>query len=145
MKNQKTISIGCLSLMLFLSLEGCTQMRYAQTSLGRAIDNPATIQFAWGEVYCGRGAVCSEIEVVSVDFEKRDGGRAEVTLRNRTGMSVAGQIALEIVSDTGARLDATTFQNIVLPPRQEIIWEMPGVYRLGGKIRVMLRQRVTSK
>ncbi len=145
MKNQKMIMMRFFGAMVFLSLQGCAQMRYAQTSAGQAIDNPVTVPFDWGEVYCGRGQVCAEIEVTRVDFEKRNGGRVEVTLHNRTGLSLAGQIALEIVSDTGARLDSTTFQNIALPPRQEIVWEMPGIYHQDGKIRVMLRQRTAAK
>ncbi len=145
MKNQKVIMIRLLGAMFFLSLQGCAQMRYAQTSIGQAIDNPVTVQFPWGEVYCGRGTVCAEIEVLRVDFEKRNGGRVEVTLHNRTGLSLSGQIALEIVAETGARLDSTMFQNIALPPRQEFVWEMPGIYHVGGKIRVLLRQRTNAK
>jgi hypothetical protein len=145
MKNQKMILIRFLGVMVFLLLQGCAQMRYAQTSIGQAIDSPVTVSFSWGEVYCGRGQVCAEVEVKRVDFEKRNGGRVEVTLHNRTGLSLSAQIALEIVSETGARLDSTMFQNIALPPRQEIVWEMPGIYHEGGKIRVLLRQRSNAK
>jgi hypothetical protein len=130
-----------LAFTTVVQLTGCAQAQYAQTNMGQAIDNAVTQTFAWGEVYCGRGKVCAEVEVLRVDFENRDSGRVEVTLHNRTGVSVAVQIGLEILDESGARLDSTTFQDVALPARQEKVWEMPGIYKKGGKIRVILRQR----
>jgi hypothetical protein len=120
---------------------GCAQVRYGQTGIGQAIDNPVTQEFAWGEVYCGQGTVCAEVEVLRVDFEDRDGGRVEVTLHNRTGERVAVQIGLEILAANGTRLDKSTFQDLPLQPRQEAVWEMPGIYKKGARIRVSLRTR----
>lgn len=130
-----------LSVFSVFELAGCAQARYAQTGIGQTIDNAVTVPFAWGEVYCGRGKVCAEVEVVRVDFEDRNNGRVEVTLRNRTGLTVALQIGLEILDENGTRLDRTTFQDVPLPGRQEKVWEMPGIYKKGAKIRVILRQR----
>jgi len=145
MKTNRRLIVQLIIPITLILLEGCAQVRSAQTAIGQAIDNSTTIPFAWGEVYCGRGTVCSEIEVVRVDFENREGGRVEVTLHNRTGLSVAAQIALEITNDKGVRLDSSTYQNIALPPRQEIVWEMPGIYHKNAKVRVLLRQRTTNK
>ena len=62
-----------LSLLAFVVLGmGCAQVRYAQTDLEQAIDNPVTKTFPWGEVYCGRGTVCAEVEVLRVDIEPND-------------------------------------------------------------------------
>lgn len=119
----------------------CAQVRYAQTSIGQAINNPVTREFAWGEVYCGQGTVCSEIEVISVDIEKRDGGRIDVRLHNRTGNFAAVQIALEIVAPNGTKLDDTNFEDVGISPRQERLWSMPGIYKNNAKVRVMLRAR----
>ena len=120
----------------------CAQTRYATTSIEQAIDNPVTQTYDWGEVYCGRGTVCAEVEVLRVDIEHRDGGRIQLVLHNRTGDQVSVQIGLEILDANGARLDQTSFQDVGLQPRQERSWEMPGIFRQGAKVRVVLRQRV---
>jgi hypothetical protein len=120
---------------------GCAQIRYGQTSIGQAINNPVTVPFEGGEVYCGQGTVCAEVEVKRVNFENRDRGRVEVTLYNRTGSQVAVQLGLEILAPNGSRLDSSRFQDIALRPRQEAVFEMPGIYRKGSKIRVLLRTR----
>src|SRR5688572_8690484 len=130
-----------IALVSVVWLTACAQMRYGQTSIGQAIDNPVTQEFAWGEVYCGQGTVCAEVEVLRVDIDDRDGGRVEVTLHNRTSEKVAVQIALEIVAENGTRLDKSTFQEVPLAPRQEAVWEMPGIYRKGARVRVSLRTR----
>lgn len=142
--NIKQFFLPLIFILSLLLTQSCAQMKTAQTSIGQAIDNSMTVDFDWGQVYCGRGSVCAEIEVVRVDFANRDGGRVEVTLHNRTGLSVAAQIALEIVTDAGVRIDASTYQDIALPPRQETVWEMPGIYHKGAKIRVLLRQRTNK-
>jgi hypothetical protein len=122
---------------------GCAQLRYAETSVGGAIDNPITISRDWGEVYCGRGVVCAEIEVLRVDAEQRDGGEIQVLLHNRTGEDRAVQIAIEIYSPEGVRVDGTNFQDFAVMARQERTFNMPGIHRPGHKIRVSLRQRVS--
>lgn len=122
---------------------GCAQVRYAETGIGGAIDNPVTVPAAWGEVYCGRGVVCAEIEVLRVDAEERDGGRIDVNLHNRTGDARAIQIALEVINSSGVKVDATNFQDFALEARQERTFTMPGIHRAGHKIRVVLRQRAS--
>ena len=130
-----------ISLFVAATLLGCAQARYARTSIEQAVDNPVTQSFEWGEVHCPRGTVCAEIEVLRVDIEQRDGGRIEVTLHNRTGDAVAAQIAIEILDASGARLDMTNYEDVPLEPRQETVWDMPGVYQSGAKVRLLLRQR----
>lgn len=120
---------------------GCAQARYAETSVGAAIDNPVTVTASWGEVYCGRGVVCAEVEVLRLDAEDRDGGKIDVLLHNRTADSRSIQIALEVLSPDGVKVDATNFQDFALEPRQERTFTMPGVNRTGHKVRVLLRQR----
>jgi hypothetical protein len=133
-----TLSMALIGAGLFVA---CAQARYAQTGVGQAIDNPVTQTYPWGEVYCGQGTVCAEIEVRRVDVEDRDGGRVQVTLHNRTGAQVAAQIQLQILDGSGTELDSTAFENVPLQPRQETTYEMPGVYRQGAKVRVVLRAR----
>jgi hypothetical protein len=120
---------------------GCAQIRYGQTSLGQALNGSITIPAEWGEIYCGQGAVCAEVEVVRVDFENRDGGRIEVTLHNRTASQVAVQVGIEILAPNGSKLDTSRFSDVPLAPRQESGFEMPGIYKKGGKIRISLRTR----
>lgn len=133
MKLNVFLSIGLLSLV------GCTQMRYAQTSVGQFFYNSQTVPFNGGEVICGDGRVCGEVEVVRVDIEPANKGRIDVTLHNRTGDKVAVQVAIEILAANGSRLDYTTFQNVPLQPRQETVWSMPGIYREGAGVKVVLR------
>jgi hypothetical protein len=129
------------SLIVALTFMGCAQARYARTSIEQAVDNPVTQTFEWGEVHCPRGTVCAEIEVLRVDIEQRDGGRIEVTLHNRTHITVAAQIAIEILDANGARLDMTNYEDVPLEPRQETVWDMPGIYQPGAKVRLLMRQR----
>lgn len=120
---------------------GCAQIRYGETSIGQTINNPVTVPFAWGEVSCGRGTVCAEVEVLRVDFEDRDGGRIEVTLHNRTGSLVAVQAGIEILAQNGSRVDSSRFQDVSIRPRGEAVFDMPGLYKKGARIRVSLRNR----
>jgi hypothetical protein len=126
-----------------LGLVGCAQARYAETAVGAAVDNPVTIEAAWGEVACGRGVVCAEIEVLRLDAEERDGGRIDVLLHNRTGEARAVQVALEILTTDGVKVDATNFQDIAIEARQERTFSMPGIHRKGHRVRVLLRQRAS--
>ena len=133
----KKLFILCIVLGL---LQACAGVRQAQTGVRQAINGSADQQYKWGEVYCGEGTVCSEIEVLRVDFENRNGGQVQVTLHNRTGVDLQAQISLEITNDEGARLDQTNFQNVGIPASQEKVWTMPGIYQKGAKIRVVLRK-----
>jgi hypothetical protein len=122
---------------------GCAQVRYAETAVGGAIDNPVTVPAAWGEVYCGRGVVCAEVEVVRVDAENRDGGTVDVILHNRTGGPRALQVSLEVIDRNGVKVDATNFQDVALEARQERSFTMKGINRTGHTLRVLLRQRAS--
>lgn len=130
-----------LGLLAAATLMSCAQARYARTSIEQTIDNPVTQTYDWGEVQCYQGTVCAEVEVLSVDIEPRDGGKIELTLHNRTGESVAVQVALEILDADGVRLDMTNYEDVGLPPRQEQVWSMPGVARQGAFVRVLMRAR----
>lgn len=121
-------------------LQACAGVREAQTGLRQSINNSVDQQYKWGDVYCGEGTVCSEIEVLRVDFENRNGGQVQVTLHNRTGLDLQAQISLQILNDEGAQLDQTNFQNVGIPASQEKVWTMPGIYQKGAKIRVVLRK-----
>src|SRR3989338_9105421 len=101
----RKLFILCAALGL---LQACAGVRQAQTGIRQGINNSVDQQFSWGEVYCGQGTVCSEIEVLRVDFENRNGGQVQVTLHNRTGLDLQAQIGLEIVNDDGAGLDRST-------------------------------------
>ena len=131
--------IPILSTLLLL-ISSCVGMRRAQTGIRRAFSGPVTQEFSWGEVYCGQGSICSEIDVTRVDYEDRDGGTVEVTMENRTGDDLQVQIQLEILNSAGARLDRSTFQSVGIPASQEAVWSMPGIYKKGAKIRVTLRR-----
>lgn len=135
---RKLIILGvcvCLSL-----LSACAGVRRAQTGMRESINNSSTQEFPWGEVYCGQGTVCGEIEVLRVDFENRNGGQVQVTLHNRTGLDLQVQISLEILNKEGARLDQSNFQNVGVLASQRTVWTMPGIYWEGAKIRVILRK-----
>lgn len=121
-------------------LQSCAGVRQAQTGMRRAFNNATQEQYAWGEVFCGQGTVCSEIEVLRVDFEDRDQGQVQVTLLNRTGLDLQVQIALEIYNEQGAVIDQSAFQNVGMPASQQKTWSMPGIYKKGAKIRVVLRK-----
>lgn len=133
----KKLFIVCATLGL---LQACAGMRQAQTGIRQTINNPVEQKFKWGEVYCGQGTICGEIEVVRVDFENRNGGQVQVTLHNRTGLDLQAQISLEIYNDEGAQLDQSNFQNIGMPASQNRVWTLPGIYQKGAKIRVVLRK-----
>ncbi len=124
---------------LFVLATGCAQLRYAETGIGQAIDNPVTQTYDWGEVYCGRGTICAEVEVIRVDTESVENGRIEVTLHNRTDHQSGLQIAVEIRNNDGTRLDNTPYQNVAVEPRGETVFEFPGIYQPGAKVRVLLR------
>lgn len=136
--------LGLVSAASAIALSGgCAQVRYAETAVGGAIDNPVTVPASWGEVYCGRGVVCAEVEVVRVDAEHRDGGTVDVILHNRTGEARAIQVSLEVIDDKGVKVDSTNFEDVALEARQERSFTMKGINRLGHQLRVVLRQRAS--
>ncbi|MFZ9887532.1 MAG: hypothetical protein ACO3JL_08520 [Myxococcota bacterium] len=122
---------------------GCAQGRYATTNLGQMIDNPVTVAAPWGEVFCGRGTICAEVEVLRLDAEDREGGEVAVLLHNRTGAARAVQVGLELLDPSGVAVDTTNFEDLALEARQERRFTMPGFYRPGHKVRVVLRQRAS--
>ena len=68
-----------------------------------------------------------------------ENGRVEVTLHNRTDHQSGLQIAVEVRSAEGVRLDNSPYQNIAVEPRGETVFEFPGIYQPGAKVRVLLR------
>jgi hypothetical protein len=137
------LMLGLVSATAAIAFSGCAQVRYAETAVGGAIDNPVTVPAAWGEVYCGRGVVCAEVEVLSLSAENRDGGTVDVLLHNRTGEARAIQVALEVIDSKGVKVDETNFQDLALEARQERTFSMPGINRTGHQLRVVLRQRAS--
>ncbi len=95
-----------------------------------------------GEVYCGSGVVCAEVEVLSLSAENRDGGTVDVVLHNRTGEARAIQVAL-VIDSKGVKVDETNFQDLAFEARQERTFSMPGINRTGHQLRVVLRQRAS--
>ena len=139
----KRLDLVFASVVTAIVSGACAQVRYAETAVGGAIDNPVTVAASWGEVYCGRGVVCAEVEVVRVDAENRDGGAVDVTLHNRTGEARAVQVSLEVVDDHGVTVDATNFEDIALEARQQRTFTMKGVHRVDHKLRVIVRARAS--
>jgi hypothetical protein len=131
MKNLVVISF-------LLILSSCTPMKRAQTGLARGIAGSSDTRVGGHEVYCSQGEVCSEVEVVAIAMEERDGGKVRVTLKNRTGNTALVQIRLEIKSAQGELLTESRPENFVLPPTQEKTYEMPGIARRGAFVRVIL-------
>ena len=128
-----------IAISLIVFSISCAQVRYAETGIGQAIDNPVTQTYDWGEVHCGRGTICAEVEVLRVDMENAENGKVEVTLHNRTDHQSGLQIAVEIRDANGARLDNTPYQNVAVEPRGETVFDFPGIYQPGAKVRVLLR------
>lgn len=124
--------------LLLLSNFGCTPLKRAETSIARGIAGSATINVDGHEVYCSEGRVCSEIDVLNISVEDRDGGRVRVTLKNRTGNTALLQLRLQIRHHSGEVLLETRPENVPIPSTQEKIYEMPGVYRKGAVVRVLM-------
>jgi len=129
-------NLSFLSFLLILS--ACTTMKRVQTSMSHAVAGSERIEVGGHEVYCSEGKVCSEIDVIAIAVEDRDGGKVRVTLRNRTPNTALIQIRLATKSPQGEVLTETRPENFVLPPTQEKSYEMPGVARKGATIRVLL-------
>lgn len=124
--------------LLALAFSGCTPMKRAQTSIARGVGGNEVIKVGQHEVYCSQGRVCSEVDVLAIAMEKRDGGKVMVTLKNRTGDTVLVQIRLQIRNQEGQILFDGVPDNFAIPATQEKNYEMPGVAKLGGSVRVLL-------
>ncbi len=135
MKNLIWLGTALTALFLFSS---CTPMKRAQTSLARGIAGSEVIKVGGHEVYCSEGKVCSEVDVLAISMEERDGGKIRVTLKNRTGNSALVQIHLEVRGSDGQILTETRPENVPLPATQEKTYEMPGVARIGATVRVIM-------
>ncbi len=134
---------GIISLIMIaaatLVIGSCTPIKRAQTGLARSIAGSEVIKVGDHEVYCSEGKVCAEVDVLAISAEDRDGGRVRVTLKNRTGNTALVQIRLQIRNaGNGDILTETRPENVALPGTQEKIYEMPGVNRHGGVVRVLL-------
>jgi hypothetical protein len=128
-----------LMVVITALLFSCTPLKRAQTGMARAIAGSETIKVGGHEVYCSEGKVCAEIDVIAIGVEDRDGGKVKVTLKNRTGNTALVQIRLQIFNpNSGEVLSETRSENVAIPPTQEKIYEMPGVYKKGSLVRVLL-------
>lgn len=127
--------ICLLTIMVFCA---CTPLKRAQTSLARTIAGQETIQLGSHEVYCSEGKVCAEVDVLSIVAEDRDGGRVKVVLKNRTGNTALIQIRLQIRNPEGEVVSESRPENVAIPPTQEKTYEMPGLNKKAGKVRVVM-------
>lgn len=116
----------------------CTPLKRAQTGIARSIGGSEVIRVGGHEVYCSQGRVCAEVEVLSISAEDRDGGKVRVVLKNRTGNTALVAIHLQIQSASGEVLTETRPEQVALPATQEKAYEMPGVYKQGATVRVLL-------
>jgi len=124
--------------ILVFSFISCTPMKRMQTGISRGLIGSEKISIDGHEVYCSEGPVCSEVEVLAISVENRDGGRVRVTFKNRTDNQALVQVRLQIISADGEVLAETRAENFPIPPTQEKVYEMPGVYKKDAKVRVMI-------
>lgn len=127
-----------LAIVLALVSFSCTPLKRAQTGIARGIAGSDVIKVGGHEVYCSEGKVCSEVDVLNISVEDRNGGRVRVVLKNRTDDTALVAIHLQIISATGEVLTETRPEQVALPATQEKTYEMPGVYRTGASVRVLL-------
>lgn len=125
-------------LTALLLAASCTPLKRAQTGIARGIGGSEVIMVDGHEVYCSQGRVCAEVDVLSISVEDRDGGKVRVVLKNRTGNNALLAIRLEIKSASGEVLTETRPEQVALPATQEKTYEMPGVYKKGATVRVLL-------
>ena len=116
----------------------CTPLKRAQTGIARKIGGSEVIVVDGHEVYCSQGRVCAEVDVLSILVEDRDGGKVRVVLKNRTGNTALVAIRIEIKNALGEVLTETRPEQVALPATQEKTYEMPGVYKKGASVRVLL-------
>lgn len=127
-----------LVVLCLLILGACTPLKRAQTGLARGITGNEVIRVDGHEVYCSEGKVCSEIDVLGIAVEDRDGGKVRVTLKNRTGNTALVQVRLEIRSTQGEVLSETRPENVAIPATQEKAYEMRGIFKQGARLRVIM-------
>ncbi len=125
-------------LTALLLAASCTPLKRAQTGIARGIGGSEVIMVDGHEVYCSQGRVCAEVDVLSISVEDRDGGKVRVVLKNRTGNNALVAVRLEIKSASGEVLTETRPEQVALPATQEKTYEMPGVYKKGATVRVLL-------
>ncbi len=130
---KKLVVLWCL-----LTVVACTPLKRAQTGLARGIAGSEVIKVDGHEVYCSEGKVCSEVDVLSIAVEDRDGGQVRVKLKNRTGNTALVQIRLEIRSADGEVFTETRPENVAIPGTQEKSYEMRGIFKKGASVRVIM-------
>src|SRR5689334_8866439 len=136
--------LALLGIFFIAILNGCTPMKRAQTGIVRGIAGQETIKVDGNEVYCSQGKVCSEIDVLAISMEQRDGGKVRVTFKNRTDNTALFQVRLEVRGPGapggpgGEILRETRPENVVIPATQEKTYEMPGIAVKGGTVRVIM-------
>lgn len=135
-------SARLLAALCLLSAVGCAPLRSASVALDEARDGPVVVPAPFGEVSCGHGQVCAEIEVARVQVRRGLAGEfVEVTLRNRTGEPVVVQLALETFDAEGASADRTGFVQVALPARQSHVVVVEDVRAARERLVVHLRAR----
>lgn len=122
---------------------GCTPLKRAQTGMARAIAGSDVREVNGHEVYCSEGKVCSEIDVLSISAEDRDGGRVRVVLKNRTGNTALVKIGIEIRDrKTGEILAKSRPENVAIPPTEEKVYDMPGINKEHALLRVLMNAAI---
>ena len=107
-------------------------------AISGAISGSEVIKVDNNEVYCSEGKVCSEIDVLGISMENRDGGKVRITFKNRTSNTALIQVRIEIRSAQGQVLTESRPENVSIAPTQERAYEMPGIARKGASVRVLM-------
>jgi hypothetical protein len=124
------------AIMAVIGALGCTSTQTALRVVTTSVDDAAVAADDWGEVVCGRGAVCADVQVVRVDVLAQPAGSVSVTLHNRSSDPIAAQVELEVIV-----IDATNWQDVALEARQAHRFVVPAIAQPGHRIRVSLRDR----
>jgi hypothetical protein len=129
------------AIMAVIGALGCTSTQTALRVVTTSVDDAAVAADDWGEVVCGRGAVCADVQVVRVDVLAQPAGSVSVTLHNRSSDPIAAQVELEVIDRQGIVIDATNWQDVALEARQAHRFVVPAIAQPGHRIRVSLRDR----
>jgi hypothetical protein len=119
----------------------CSTSQSALRVVTTTVDDSSIAADSWGEVVCGRGALCADVQVVRVDVLSDPPGSVSVTLHNRSSAPIAAQVELEVIDDQGIVIDATNWQDVPLEARQAHRFVVPAIAQPGHRIRVSLRDR----
>lgn len=128
-------------LMLIVAFNfSCTPLKRAQTNFARSVAGSDVIKIGNHEAYCSQGQVCSEVDVLAISFDKEHDDvvdTVKVVLKNRTDRNALVRIRLQITESDGRQVE-TRPELFSIPPTEEKTYKMPGVYKKGAKVRVLL-------